>query len=154
MADYTPNRHTSLIAQALAHAQSKQVAPGNIDLSKRQVVINPDRSFSTEQSISFQDENGFEVVIPTVVNGQHLSPEQAIDHYYRTGQQLGVFSKPQDANWFAGNLHKSQERKYSAIANALMENGSGNALGAPPKPQGLMRSPPPIPAPLPWWRKP
>ena len=113
------NRHSSLVAQALAFHGSKAVAPGNIDLTKRQVVMNPDGSFSTEESMSFQDENGFEVVIPTVVNGQHLNPDDAINHYYQTAEQLGVFANPRDADRFAQSLHKSQEQKYSSIARAL-----------------------------------
>jgi len=119
-AQYEPNRHQSLVAQALAHSASKAAYPGNIDINARPVVPNPDGSFSTEESLSFQDENGFEIVIPTVVNGKHLTPDEAINHYYQTAEQLGVFNNPTDAERFADKLHLRQEQKYSTIARALM----------------------------------
>src|SRR5208337_4266672 len=48
--------------------------PGNLDISNRPVVQNADGSHSTEYSTSFE-ENGREVLVPTVVNGKFLTPD-------------------------------------------------------------------------------
>lgn len=115
-----PNPHSSVVAQALTHHAQKAAYPGNLDINDRKVLINPDNTYSTEDSLSFQDENGFEIVIPTVVNGVRMTPDEAIAHYYQTGQQLGVFRSPLDAERYANSLHLRQELKYSPIARALM----------------------------------
>lgn len=89
------------------------VAPGNIDLNVRPKVKNPDGSISTVSSMSFQDENGFEVLIPTISpDGRRMTDDQAIEHYYNTGQMLGVFRTPEAAVQFAGTLHNGQAQQY------------------------------------------
>ena len=101
------------------------VEPGNLDLYNRPVLNNfevpyaASPSYSTTSSMSFNDGQN-EVIIPTVVgteNGQvvRLSPEQAEEHYYRTGQHLGKF-KPD--NWqipddYGQRLHEIQERRIA-----------------------------------------
>ena len=52
---------------------------GNIDLTSRTPVRNPDNSISTERSITIE-EDGEYINIPTVVNGKIVSDEQAIEH--------------------------------------------------------------------------
>lgn len=99
------------------------VEPGNIDIDARKVVLNPDGSFSTEESMSFGDETGAEILIPTVVNGQHLSQDAAVDSYYQTGQHLGKFTDPAAAESYAQALHLRQEKKFRAIADALRNRG-------------------------------
>jgi hypothetical protein len=87
---------------------------GNIDLNNRKVVQNDDGSISTERSMSFYDEDsGKEVLIPTVVNGRIVSDEEAINHYYETGEYLGKFDTPQQATKYAEMLHKRQEWYYN-----------------------------------------
>jgi hypothetical protein len=108
------------IRRLLMKAYEQLAAPGNIDVDNRQVVVNPDGTFSTEESMSFQDENGFEVLIPTVFDGQHHTPDEAINRYYQTGEQLGVFRSPMAAEIYAEQLHKAQEKKYSPVAQALL----------------------------------
>lgn len=41
-----------------------------------------------------------------------MSDDEAINNYYRTGQHLGKFKSPEDANRFAEMLHRDQEKKY------------------------------------------
>lgn len=86
---------------------------GNIDLSNRPIVKNDDGSISTVRSMSFQDEEGKEVLVPTVVNGKIVSDSEAINNYYRTGEYLGKFDSVEEANEYAEELHKQQEKLYS-----------------------------------------
>jgi hypothetical protein len=89
------------------------LSAGNIDLSKRPVVKNPDGSVSTVRSMSF-NEDGREILVPTVSpDGQLLDEDQAIDLYHRTGQHLGMFDNPDDATAYAQTLHSQQEQMYA-----------------------------------------
>jgi len=92
-----------------------QVEKGNIDLASRPGVKNPDGSESTVRSMSFSDGPGREVLIPTVVNGKVVSDDEAIAHYRRTGNHMGVFSNPQDATAYAKKVHGDYESgKYGS----------------------------------------
>jgi hypothetical protein len=88
---------------------------GNIDLNNRQVVNNDDGSISTEQSFSFYDEDtGKEILVPTVINGRIVSEDEAIDHYYATGEYLGMFDTPEEATEYAEMLHNRQDWYYNS----------------------------------------
>lgn len=86
---------------------------GNIDIDNRQVVKNDDGSISTEESMSFE-EDGVEVLVPTVFDGKHHTNDEAIAHYQETGQHLGKFDTPANADKFAESLHNRQEAFYSS----------------------------------------
>lgn len=85
---------------------------GNIDLNNRQVVHNEDGSISTERSFSVNI-NGKEVLLPTVVNGKIVSEDEAIEHYYQTGEHLGKFDTWQEADAYAEMLHNRQDWYYN-----------------------------------------
>ena len=104
---------------------SGMVTPGTIDLNRRPVVNNADGSHSSEFSVSFRDDKGREILVPTVVNGKFLTPdgkkppegsaeEQAMkqrawQHYLRTGEHMGMFATYQQADAYADTAHN---RKY------------------------------------------
>jgi hypothetical protein len=92
------------------------VTPGNIDLQNRPRVKNADGSVSTVRSMSIGTEDG-EVLIPTVSeDGRIMSDEDAIEEYRRSGRHLGVFGSPDEANAYAEDLHKQQERMIETPA--------------------------------------
>jgi len=84
------------------------VEPGNIDLSSRKILINPDGTISSisSMSVGFTDSDGksFTAVIPTVLDGHRVSRQQAIENFRKTGQHLGKFSRQDDADVFSKNL--------------------------------------------------
>lgn len=96
------------------------VEPGNLPIWNRPIVRNADGSISSEYSISRED-NGREVLVPTVVNGRFLTPDgqkppegsaaekamfdRAWEHYRQTGENLGKFDNPDNADAYAEQLH-------------------------------------------------
>lgn len=93
----------------MLHLNKKDMAPytGNIDLSKRQKVNNPDGSYSTIRSINIETD-GKHVLIPTVVNGKVVSNDEAIAHWRKTGEHLGdTFKSDKEASDYGQKLHES-----------------------------------------------
>jgi hypothetical protein len=89
------------------------LVPGNINIHQRPVVRNADGSISTVRSMTFTDDDGRAVLIPTVLPGRGVvPPQQAIDHYYRTGEHLGIFERPDLADAYARALHEQQATEY------------------------------------------
>lgn len=103
---------------------------GNIDLTARPVVKNDDGSISTVRSMSF-NEDGVEILIPTVSpDGKILSDDDAIKLYEQTGQHLGKFQTAQQADAYAEELHKQQERMYPGGVSFKASDGSKAVLDA------------------------
>ena len=89
------------------------IEPGNIDLLARPTVKNEDGSVSTVSSMSFEDDDGTEILIPTILpNGKIVSKNEAIKRYYDTGEHLGKFSSPEAATTYAVRLHDQQAEFY------------------------------------------
>jgi hypothetical protein len=94
-----------------------QYGAGNIDLYNRPQYIQPDGSVSTVNSMSIND-GGMEVLIPTIAYDNYGRPyqmtdQEAINHYYQTGEYLGKFKTVQEADAYAEKLHQQQERLYA-----------------------------------------
>ena len=94
------------------HYYNGQKRAGNIDLSNRPEVKNPDGSISTVRSRGFGFD-GEEVLLPTVSpEGKNWNDKEAIENYRRTGQHLGTFDTPENATAAAERIHKSQEKLH------------------------------------------
>lgn len=83
--------------------------PGNLPTEIRYRVRNGN-DISTVNTISFGTDEG-EVLVPTVIDGKLVSPDEAMDHYYRTGESFGVFRNAEDATRFANELHEYHASK-------------------------------------------
>lgn len=88
------------------------VAKGNIDLHSRPTVKNKDGSISTVRSISITDDKNQVILIPTVVGEKVVSDKEAIEHYRKTGEHLGIFSDIKSADTYAEDLHNQQAKEY------------------------------------------
>lgn len=98
-----------------------QVEEGNIDIYHRPLVKNEDGSTSTVRSITV-GMDGLHYVLPTVhPEGRIMSNEEAVKYFRDTGQHLGAFDKPKEADDFAEQLHKQQELFYG-LGGQLPEN--------------------------------
>lgn len=104
---------------------SEPFEKGNIDLSNRPRVKNADGSTSTVRSMSFGDDQGNEILVPTVVNGKVVSDKEAIDNYRQTGQHLGKFKSVDAANKFAQTLHESEAKKLEDNPDKEESTNSG-----------------------------
>lgn len=88
------------------------VEPGNIDLTKRKVVHNPDGTISTEQSIGIGTPKG-EAIIPTIdPTGHKMDNQTAVDLYQISGQHMGIYKTPQAADVAATQIHEQQAQRY------------------------------------------
>jgi hypothetical protein len=96
--------------QARLFAPLGILEPGNIKLEGRPIIHNPDGTISSERSFSIGEE-GKEVLIPKIVDGKELTPQEAIAHYKKTGEHMGKFKDVPSADRVAEWIHgrKMQE---------------------------------------------
>ena len=104
-----PEKNSSAV---IAKDTTGRWGQGNIDLNNRKVVINDDGSISTELSFS-ENIDGLEVLLPTVIDGMIVSFDEAVEHYLKTGEYLGKFNTPQEAETYAEILHNRQDWYYN-----------------------------------------
>ena len=125
------------------------VEPGNLPIWNRPRVNNADGTYSSEYSVSFQDDKGREVLVPTVVGGKFLTPDgtkpeqdspaekqmfqAAWQHYLKTGENLGKFDSPTNADAYANILHSRGEAPTPHNAVVAAEDRQPIA----PEPQGI-----------------
>lgn len=145
--------------------------PGNVDLSRRPHVQNPDGSTSTVRSMGVNID-GKEYLIPTVSDdGRVMGDDEAVETFKRTGKHLGVYSSPEESTRAGTDIHHDQERNppapMAAAQGALPAPGeiettpkewaaAANASTAQPAPynegtevqqQPALQAPPPAAAP-------
>ena len=142
------------------------VEEGNIPVWNRPTVQNADGSHSSELSISMGDDKGREVLVPTVADGKFLTPDgkmpplvngkvppaeewdkypawkalkqEAWKRFQQTGENLGKFDSPDDADAYAGKLHNrgSARGKMTAAPSASQAAGGKGKMTPPPGADG------------------
>jgi hypothetical protein len=133
--NYDPNM--GVIAPGLVEA-------GNLELNGRPLVQNDDGTHSSEYSFSFGTDKG-ETLVPTVVGGRFLTPDgkkpqvgsqadkdmhkAAQDHYNRTGEHLGIFDTPENADTYASAVHNRRLRPGLTPSDV---QGAGGKTVVPP----------------------
>ena len=103
---------------------------GNLDLLSRPDVANPDGGTSSVYSMSVGID-GKEYLIPRVSeDARLLSEEEAVDIFRKTGNHLGMFDSPENANAYARMLHEHQaslgEKRKAGNRDPLLETLIGN----------------------------
>ena len=98
--------------KAKTKALESLIQQGTIDLTKRPKVRNPDGSYSTVRTMTITDDQGRGINIPTVIDDRVVDPKEAIEHFKKTKQHLGVYKTQQDALNAAQKLHEDQEKMY------------------------------------------
>lgn len=107
-------RGENFVAPTVQLPSKGLVTPGNIDLGNRPSVKNADGSISTVRSMSYENDAGQEVLIPTVSNeGKIMSNDEAIKYWGQKGQFLGKFDNADSATAYAQALHESQAQQYT-----------------------------------------
>ena len=91
---------------------------GNIDLKNRPQFKQDDGSLSTVNSIIVSNEKGEYIVIPTIRQDKYnkavqMSDKEAEDYFNSTGEFLGKFDKLSEAEYYARDLHNSQDYLYN-----------------------------------------
>jgi SET domain len=75
--------------------------------------------------------NGKETLLPTVVGGRQLTPEEAINRYYQTGLHMGQYNTPEEAEYAA----RLRTAKYNMLQDPVRFNASmfqmGGTMGIP-----------------------
>ena len=108
-----PTAETPKIAPAPPGKPAGLVAPGNIDLAHRPIYKQPNGQISTVNSMGIE-EDGKQILIPTIVDGKQVSKKEAIQHYHDTGENLGKFDTVANATQYAQDLHKAQADFYQS----------------------------------------
>lgn len=119
-----PQQSDSFTPQQLPVPQPR--VAGNLPLNVRQQVTNAGGTVSTVRTISIGTENG-EVLIPTVINGEVVSDEEAIAHYRSTGENFGTFATAEEATAYAQSLSRQHGTDIASIrtGNALLDDLNG-----------------------------
>jgi uncharacterized protein YbdZ (MbtH family) len=132
------------------------VEEGTLPIWNRPTVQNADGSHSSELSVSMGDDQGREVLVPMVVGGKFLTPDgkmppgpvpkdwekaspawkalrdKAWKHFQDTGENLGKFDNPDDADAYAQILHnRGNGRGKMTKAPSAPGAGRGAMTAAP-----------------------
>lgn len=145
------------------------VAAGNLPIWNRPTIQNANGSHSSELSFSRED-NGKEVLVPSIVSGKFMTPDgkmpplgsqdksgkyiptpeekamqdRAWQHYENTGENLGKFANPDDADAYANVLHNRGGYNYGT-PSSIMDPTSPLASALNTHPRAPLAPPPDVP---------
>jgi hypothetical protein len=124
------------------------VEEGNLPIWNRPTVQNAGGSHSSEYSTSFE-QDGKEVLVPTVVNGKFLTPDgkkpkegspeekamfkAAWQNYLKTGDNLGKFANSKDADAYAQTLHSRGAAKQGISKPPQAGKTAQGGIAPPPR---------------------
>ena len=78
---------------------------GNIDLVNRKQLNNADGTISSVSTMTVEmDDKTY--LIPSVIDGKRLSQKEAISHFNKTKEHMGVFKTQKDADLYDEALHQ------------------------------------------------
>ena len=78
---------------------------GNIDLENRPKVWNEKGEYETVKTITAEFD-GKTVLLPTIINGKEVSKKEAVEHYKKSGEHLGIFKNKELADKYDKQLHE------------------------------------------------
>lgn len=100
-------------------AQSGGANSNPFNYSQYPKVKNADGSESNVVTKSFNID-GKETLLPTMVGGQRLTDQQAIDNFKKTGKHFGQFATPEEADAAASKLEASMQQPLAQGLNASL----------------------------------
>ena len=133
-------RDTELLTVAsTGSVRQDKYGEGNIDLDHLQPVINEDGTVDVLDPFRiYMVDEGMDVVLPRVYDGERISEGEAIDNYKRYGIALGKFDNAKDADEYIGQLNARMAEEYPADKVKLeaevkehQENARGNKTFTP-----------------------
>jgi hypothetical protein len=87
------------------------IEKGNIALERQPVVDNKDGTQSTVRSVSFTDDKGRVVLVPSVAHdgSRILNNAEAWNQYLASGKHLGIFTDIPSADAHAKRVHEDYQ---------------------------------------------
>lgn len=96
---------------------------GNVNLIDRPVLPTPDNGWKSVNTITIGIGDGKTALIPTVIEGIQHSNKEAIEHFKKTREHMGIFSSQEAADAFDEKLH--QDLGWIGSKNKWDDNSEG-----------------------------
>lgn len=106
------NKWSGTMRTAVADIEEPTI---DLETENRELVPLKEGGQGTIYSATFEDEDGSHRVIPTIVGGKQLNPEDAYKHSLKTGRHLGRFSSSEMANQAANERHLDEETRGKTL---------------------------------------
>ena len=83
----------------------RPLTEGNINLEDRPKVFNEKGQYETVKTIT-TEVDGKTVLLPTIIDGKEVKPKEAIEHFKKTGEHMGIFKTRAEADKYDKQLHE------------------------------------------------